>query len=125
MRAKSGYYVRSAPLTVRLASISGDYSVTYWRRDRNESWRKVSYSVPGNSGSITISASSSSVIDEVRIIPSDATIETATYGTNYNKMVTQTDGNGFSVYYEYDRFGRPKVKYDNNWNSIQDYEIDF
>ena len=125
-KAKSGDYVLQHSVSVPVSNINGEYVVVYWRSsDDGATWNRVEYTVAGDVGSITVNASSVSWVDEVRILPEGARMRTKTYGTNYNKLLTETDENGVSVYYEYDGFGRPRAMFDNDGNCVEEYEIEF
>lgn len=124
--AKSGDYVGKSSITIPISNQNEPYSVCYWRStDNGATWTKNEYTVPGNSGNVTISASSSSWIDEVSVLPLDARINTVAYGSNYNKILSSTDPNGKTAYYFYDVFGRPHSTRDQDKNYVEMYELNF
>lgn len=65
----------------------------------------------------TISISGNCYIDELRLYPTEATIETSTYEP-LNGILAQSDNRNNIIYYEYDEFGKNTIKRDINKNII-------
>lgn len=86
---------------------AGQYLLTYWKSENNGvTWERemTQITVSSTSKSYLI-GSTSSYVDEVRVHPARALMTTATYKLGYGKT-SETDENGYTVYYEYDGFGR-------------------
>ena len=65
--------------------------------------------------------STSSYVDEVRVHPAKALMTTVTYKLGYGKT-SETDENGYTVYYEYDGFGRMIRVLDDNRQVVKSYQ---
>lgn len=127
-RAKTGSKVfNGRNYTIDLKNFkTGIYSLTYWKStDNGSNWQLVVQDVEHytpNRGDITINNTTTPfLIDEVRLIPKNASIVTYTYIPGVGKT-SETDTNGVTTYYEYDGFGRLLRVLDNNRNKIKEYE---
>jgi hypothetical protein len=83
-------------------------------------WRLYEWTLD-NITSVTVSGSN---IDEVRLYPADAQINTATYNSRSQKT-SECDTNNRIIYYEYDNLGRLLIVRDQNKNIIKTYEYNY
>lgn len=63
-------------------------------------------------------------IDDIRIFPSDALMTTYTYAPLIG-MTSETDPKGYTIYYEYDGFGRLKDAKDKDGNVLKTYQYHY
>jgi YD repeat protein len=107
-KAKTGEKVYRGIFNIPLNHLdAGQYLLTYWKSENNGvTWERemTQITVSSTSKSYLI-GSTSSYVDEVRVHPARALMTTATYKLGYGKT-SETDENGYTVYYEYDGFGR-------------------
>ncbi len=105
--AKSGDYVLAGSLRIDLASFKlGNYMLSYWEYNTQESvpeWQKIEVplTIDGGTTLYTIYGSTTTWIDEVRIMPKDAKMITYTYKYPYGKT-SETDNSGRTLRYYYD-----------------------
>lgn len=123
--SKSGDYVLNGYYSVPLNKLKpGKYSVSYWRRPRTTSnradWEYVERIVNINSTTppFTLASSSAYVYDELRIIPVGARMTTYSYRPGIGK-ISETDSNGITVYYEYNKYGLLKAVKDTDGRVIK------
>jgi YD repeat-containing protein len=76
------------------------------------------------SGSTQITISGSGSIDELRLHPQDALMNTYTYQPLLG-LTAQTDASNNIVYYEYDALGRLKLARDRNRNILKQYKYQY
>ena len=103
---------------------TGEYLVTYWESTNGgNTWKKYSevFNLSGCTTVYTVRGSASRYIDELRILPRDARISTMAYIPGVG-IVSETDHNGNTVYYEYDAFGRLIRVLDNDRKIVKQYE---
>lgn len=123
--SKSGDYVLNGYYSVPLNKLKpGKYSVSYWRKPRTSSnradWEYVERIVNINSTTLpfTLASSSAYVYDELRVIPVDARMTTYSYRPGVGK-ISETDSNGITVYYEYNKYGLLKAVKDTDGRVIK------
>lgn len=112
-------------------SCSGDYSLnfskpagkmyvySYWYY-QNSKWiysGELTYTGP-----LVLNAGEK--IDNVRVYPKNANMETYTYDTSLG-MTSHTDANGVCTFYKYDEFGRLRLVQDMNKNILKRIEYHF
>lgn len=123
-RAKTGKKVMKNQFAIPLATFkSGQYLLTYWKStDNGANWVLVENNITINSSSTSYTIGSTNfLIDEVRIHPINAVMETKTFAPFIGET-SKTDANGVTTYYEYDKFGRLIRILDNNRNKLKEYE---
>lgn len=120
--AKTGKKVFYGPYSIDLQNLDrGSYLLTYWQRTgRTGTWTPVEQTIEVGYDPTTHTIGGSYYIDEIRIIPYDARMTTYTYFPGIGKT-SETDTNGMTTYYEYDRFGRLIRISDNNRNPLKAY----
>ena len=123
-KAKTGEKVYQGTFSVPLKDLdAGQYVLTYWKSGNNGiTWDReiVQITVSPTSQSYSI-GNASSYIDEVRVYPAKALMTTMTYKPGYGKT-SETDENGYTVYYEYDGFGRMIRVLDNDRQVLKNYQ---
>ncbi len=122
-RAKTGEKVWSGSYSVPLTGIApGEYALSYWQsNDLGLNWTKAVNRVTVDAGASQRTIGGSGWIDEVRLHPLDARIETCTYKPGVG-VSSQTDHNGITSYYEYDNLGRQRKILDNDRKVVQEFE---
>ncbi|HTH55436.1 MAG TPA: RHS repeat domain-containing protein [Cyclobacteriaceae bacterium] len=115
--AKTGLKSYGAALNVTLPQ-PGTYVLSYWQKDGSGKW---TYIISDNVTTDQTIGGSGILIDEVRMIPRGARMTTKQFNPGQG-LITDTDINGNSVYYEYDGFGRLKVQRDTDKNITKAYE---
>lgn len=93
-----------------------DFIVSYWYLESNE-W--IYKEVPLASEQFTISDGDG--IDELRIFPKNASMVTYSYD-DYDRVISSSDINNVTTWYEYDNFGRLSTIKDNNGYIRESYE---
>jgi YD repeat-containing protein len=103
-------------------SFIGEYTLTYWKKTGTAEWQLVegTYTNPSN---ITI-GDANSVIDEVRLYPSKATITTYTYFPGIG-LSSVNDANNSVSYFKYDEHGRLKSIKDDKGNIRNTYQYQY
>lgn len=115
--AKSGDYVLSGYREIKLKEIlaDGEYVLSYWTRSvdsfNRTGWTYVEKAIKVNSMTPNY-VMPSLLCDELRIMPKGASMTTYTYQPGVGKT-SETDMNGRSIYYEYNKFKMLKVIRDN------------
>jgi YD repeat-containing protein len=89
---------------------SRSYIIQWWNRDNNNKWIF-------NESSYTGPRTLSGIIDDIRIFPSDAQMQTFTYDPFVGRT-GQTEPNGKTATYEYDGLGRINIVRDNDKNIV-------
>jgi YD repeat-containing protein len=114
------------------------YVLTYWSKDNGgtvsvnngsggvllttkNSWKLYQKEIFGDS---TVTISGTGVIDELRLYPQNAQMNTFTY-LPFIGMLTQCDANNRIMYYEYDGFGRLVRIRDHDKNILKTYSYTF
>lgn len=105
----------------RRTSGTGNVNVGGQTESLTTAWKWVEKTI--SSSSLTISGSSV-VIDELRLHPLEAFVESYTYTQN-NKVATKTDFRGYASYYEYDNLGRLVTIKDEDGYIIEQYEYNY
>ncbi|MBL0745585.1 hypothetical protein [Chryseolinea lacunae] len=111
------------------AYFSGDYTVAFTKPNARSYYLDYYYLDASNKwvyiqkvySSTSMILSEGSAIDDVRIYPQDAQINTYTYIPNVGTTST-IDPNGKGLFYSYDTFGRLKLTRDTNFNILKMYD---
>lgn len=82
--------------------IAGEYILTYWEKDGDSEWTLVKKTYNGSSNTI---GETGKFIDEIRIYPKNAQMNTYTYDPLVG-ITSETDPNGLTTSYKYDMHGR-------------------
>lgn len=98
----------------------GSYKLTYWRKS-GSAWEYVEDTMTTTPKSI---GGAGVVLDDIRVYPVGATINTYTYDPLVG-MTSTTDTNGNTMSYEYDPFGRLKLVRDSKGNIVSHYDYHF
>ena len=93
-----------------------DFIVSYWYYDTGE-WKYDEIPLPGNEFTL----SRGNKIDEVRIFPKNASMFTYNYDEK-DRVISQTDVNNITAYYEYDARGNMSIVRDHKRNIRESYE---
>ncbi len=122
-KAKTGRQVKSGTYMIGLADfIPGTYVLSYWKSTNSgTSWVKTTEIVNITTTVTSKTIGGSFLIDEVRLIPADARIKTYTYSPGVG-VISESDHNGNTVYWEYDNFGRITRILDNDRQVLESYE---
>jgi YD repeat-containing protein len=124
--SKTGQNIRTSAFNKTLSYLSnGNYVISYWQRV-NGTWTPIKNSVTVSSTSYAISlpATTSQPIDEVRFCPELSQMTTYTYDNLFG-LTSKTDSNNITEYYEYDSFGRLSVIKDFNKNIVRVLEYNY
>lgn len=123
--SKSGEYVLNGYYSIPLNTLKpGKYAVSYWRKPRTSSsradWEYVEsiINITSTTPQFTLSASSTYIYDELRIMPVNAQMTTYSYRPGVGK-ISETDVNGITVYYEYNKYGLLKAIKDNDGRVVK------
>ncbi len=119
------------------------YVLTYWIKDDSSMpkftlstvepaehirtkgvWKCYRHRVTGGSTLAIEAISGSMWIDDIRLHPADATLDTYTYDPLVG-MTSHTDASGNVRYYEYDGFGRLRLVRDLQGNLVEDYKYHY
>lgn len=116
-RAYSGNNVFSGA-TLELGEFPNGHQVTFWAYD-GTTWQKESYTHTG--GEVTITKPTSAMyIDEVRVFPPNAIMETRTFDTGFGPS-SVLDHNGRGTHNMYDIFGTPAYILDQDFSVLSEY----
>jgi hypothetical protein len=113
------------PYTVYLPAQNGNYRLSYTRWN-GSSWEYMQQAITVTSGvvqTVTI-GTASSIIDEVRLYPSEGQMTTFSYDTRFG-MTSAADANCKVTYYDYDSFGRLKNIKDHQRNMVKAFEYHY
>jgi hypothetical protein len=120
--SKTGLKSSTSGITKNLTGLSPDtYVLTYWLNNANVwSFQSQEIQVTGTTYPITLTGH----IDEVRFFPKDALMTTYTYEP-MTGIMSSTDQNNVTTYYEYDDFKRLKFIRDSNNDIVKMYEYNY
>lgn len=112
--AKSGDRVLVRPYTVPLWTLKpGQYILSYWEYDMTDIKWMYRERYVWNNNTVVLPASPTLYIDEVRVMPANASMVTCTYKPGLGKT-SQTDHLGYTSYYEYNSMGLLLRVFDND-----------
>jgi YD repeat-containing protein len=116
--AKTGLKSSTAALSIQLPA-AGNYILSYWAKS-NGFWKYKEDPVSAN----TTIGGPDVLIDEVRLRPEKARVTTRQFHPGLG-VISETDANNNTVYYEYDSFGRLKLQRDTDKNLVKvlEYQI--
>jgi YD repeat-containing protein len=97
------------------AGTTRSFVIDYWYIDGLGKWK---YNIKAYTGATTLNDGSG--YDDIRIYPKDAQISTFTYNT-VNGKTSESDTNGLTTYFDYDKFGRLEVIRDSDKNVLKTY----
>lgn len=127
-KAKSGEYVALSHFYVDLDNhAKGKYIITFWiSQDDGETWTQYTdyIELTDDNPSDTYFFSMDNYydwIDEVRVMPVNATMKTYSYKTGYGKT-SETDINGHSMFKIYDSKGRISKTTNNKHEVLTEFE---
>lgn len=99
----------------------GSYVLTYWHSKDGVAWEKITLDVlVQNTGSSVTIGDGTAYLDEIRVMPEEARMNTYTYLPGVGKT-SETDTHGNTVYYEYDNFGRLITVRNNRREIVKEY----
>ena len=107
----------------------GRYIVSYWRLPRTSAvpaaWQYVesSMDIGPDTPPFTLPTSSAYVYDELRILPVGAQMTTCAYTPGVGK-ISETDVNGTTTYYDYNKFGLLKTVRDDDGTVVKRFIYD-
>jgi YD repeat-containing protein len=107
------YWGKNGSVTVNGSSGTSVFSANGWNLYIHEI-----------SGISSVSVSGTALIDELRLYPKKALMNTITYQPSFGKT-SECDANNRITYYEYDDFGRLRIIRDANKNVIKMYEYNY
>ena len=126
-QAKTGKKVLNGTYSVVMPSQLGTYLISYWQRQTaGSAWTYQEQTVTTTSAAppnVVIGQIGYS-IDEVRMYPKSAEMTTYTYEPGLG-ILTTTDTNNLTSYYEYDSFGRLVAIRDENQNILKTYKYNY
>lgn len=116
--------VGSATITVKLTNASNQsYSYVLTIPNTGNKWQYQEIKVPVTNMSsvftVKLTPSAYILFDDVLFYPENSPVSTMAYNRESYAKLSETNGNGVSVYYGYDNFGRPKFVYDQDKNIVQ------
>jgi len=104
-----------------VGNVSNTYSMAY--SSTNDKWvyrtLKIPMSAITGAFDLKLQSNTSILVDDILFYPTDANVSTQTVQPNTLFKTSETTGNGQTVYYDYDVFGRLKHVYDKDKNMIQ------
>ncbi len=100
---------------------NGTYILSYWSKTTS-GWQLNRQEVTVGSSSYTINLSGQ--IDDIRFYPKTSSVVTYTYD-GLSGVTSVTDANDLTVFYEYDIFGRLKLKKDADGNIVSQHMYHF
>lgn len=93
---------------------AGSYKLTYWRKSlAGGDWQFIEQNISAN----TVIGGGGLMIDEVRLCPIGAIMNTFSYD-QWGNLISTCDANNRVSYFEYDEFNRQKLARDENKNII-------
>lgn len=129
-KAKSGYRVGNnfSSYVIDLSHfMTGSYVLSYWYKNFDTSrWLRHTEEVtvtPQSSMYYVTIASDVLYIDDMSLLPKNAVMTSECSIAPLGK-ISQTDAQGRTTYYEYNKVGLPSRVYDNNRTLIQQYSYD-
>lgn len=137
---KKSHQLNASNLVCSGLSSSERYIVSFWSKggvptvsnvvasqdavsDAEDGWHFYKKVVSGTT-SVTISGSTSIIVDEVRLYPEGSLMNTYTHSIGLG-TTSATDSNNYTAYYEYDDLGRLRSIKDFNGNIIKSFEYHF
>jgi RHS repeat-associated protein len=136
---KQGYNVGTKTIT-RSSVPAGKYIVSFWFRDANinvngttvttspgSTWKYVETTITlSAAGSVIVTgASTASYIDELRLYPADALMQTFSYDNDRLLLLSTADESGTPMHYEYDDLHRLRALRNLDRNIRQTYQYTF
>lgn len=117
--SKSGKYAYQGVYSVDVSNIEeGDYTIDYWTSTDGVNWSNTTESVSVTSALTSINVGQAGAyVDEIRLHPQHSTMQTLSYDNN-GKVISTTDLNGNTSYYNYDGFDRLKLILDKDMNIL-------
>lgn len=114
--AKTGNKILSPNVSYSITMLhAGNYNITYWRRAAVAGvWEQFTSSFTGTKYTIHVPY----YVDEVRIMPAGATMETYTYAIGIGKT-SETDVNGNTITYKYNSLGLLSSILDNDGTIVK------
>jgi len=115
-RYKDGTY------TVSLNVPAGNYTLSYWKKQTSGGWIEVRQPVTVSSTPYSLSTPGGIQIDELRFVPTKATIQVLTF--TYDPLVGMTskvDANIRPSYFVYDEWERLRLVKDENGDIVKRY----
>ncbi|MFN7493240.1 MAG: hypothetical protein ACK5RG_10015 [Cyclobacteriaceae bacterium] len=117
--ALTGLKSYSASFNVTLPS-AGNFQLTYWRKVGAANWEFISQTISSN----LMIGGAGILIDEVRLFPAGAIVNSFAYD-QWGNLITTCDSNNLVSYFEYDELNRQKMVRDESKNilSYKNYNI--
>lgn len=124
--AKTGIKAHKGNYDIDLSNFDyGQFRLSYWTSNNGIEWSRVTDIIGrGEDCSDSYQILTREYIDELSIIPIDATISTRTYGL-YGNVTSETDTNGKTVYYEYNDYGQLVAIRNNDRHIVEKYDYKF
>lgn len=130
------YNLTAGTITKSGLSSGKSYKVSYWSKTIaanvngttatkgavRKGWTYFEHSLPLGSTAVTVQGNV--IIDDLRLSPSAAAMNTFTYQPLFGVIAT-CDQNGQFIYYQYDDFGRLKVVKDRDGRILKQYDYQF
>ena len=105
----------------------GTYVITYWQRPAASgvwTYYEISVTTSSTTPPDQVVGQSGYVLDELRMYPKGAEMTTYTYEPGLG-ILSMTDANNLSSYYEYDVLGRLAIIRDSNLNILKTYVYNY
>jgi YD repeat-containing protein len=125
--AKSGLKVKASGFVCPFIPPNNkNYTLSYWYRNGTSGqWTFFcAKNIPGNNFSSYKTLNQGNYIDEVRVHPSDAQMNSYSFDL-FRGMTSSSDANGISTYYEYDPALRLKAIKNNDRNVLKTFEYHY
>lgn len=116
------YWSKSGAITV--SSSAGSASATTGISLIKNGWTYYQHLIPSGATSVTLSGSSSN-IDELRLYPADAMMQTYTYNLDHGLLVAQCSSKSGLAYYEYDTYNRLVNVKDDDGNIVKNFKYNY